>query len=132
MESWWNSVALHLNQSITFMDSRRHTEVYAYQVCSHLIYLKLSKLCFKGIITDLIQVDNVAAKTQEYLMLVKIVQTTEQTENSMKMIYADEKKLFFTYCYRHFDKQKEVKITTLVNLFFSILLTFPLTILCKL
>jgi len=96
MESWWNSVAPHLNQRITFMDSRRHTEVYAYQ----------------GIITDLIQVDNIAAKTQEYLMLVKIVRTTEQIENSMEMIYADEKKLFLTYCYRHLDKQKEIKITS--------------------
>ena len=35
------------------------------------------------------------------------------------------------YILRHKEAQKEVKITTLVNLFFSLLMTFPLTILCK-
>ena len=36
------------------------------------------------------------------------------------------------YLMRQKQAQKEVKIATLVNLFFSLLLTFPLTILCKL
>ena len=35
------------------------------------------------------------------------------------------------YVLRHKVAQKEVKITTLVNFFFSLLMTFPLTILCK-
>ena len=47
------------------------------------------------------------------------------------MDWDSEKGTRENYVLRHKVAQKEVKITTLVNLFFSLLMTFPLTILCK-
>ena len=45
-------------------------------------------------------------------MLVKIVRTTDQMENAVEMIYADEKKTFLTYCYRHIKRAAGAKITS--------------------
>ena len=47
------------------------------------------------------------------------------------MDWDSEKGTRENYVLRHKAAQKEVKITTLVNFFFSLLMTFPLTILCK-
>ena len=47
------------------------------------------------------------------------------------MDWDSEKGTRENYVLRQKEAQKEVKITTLVNFFFSLLMTFPLTILCK-
>ena len=47
------------------------------------------------------------------------------------MDWDSEKGTRENYVLRHKAAQKEVKVTTLVNFFFSLLMTFPLTILCK-